>query len=152
MKVKSLKIRGLFTFCVMLTLGSMSNLSMAGQFCSRSALAGSWSYYEDGTHNLYGPWSEIGSFTLNSSGRGSGVAFITAAQARLVNVEVPLSSVRINSFNDANCIGTASFDTGSEIRTISFTVISNSAFDYISTQGDLTIVGHAKKRVTQNNQ
>lgn len=151
MKTKNVKLFGVVTVFIMLALDSISNLSMAGQFCSKSALAGNWSFYEDGElPGGGGAWSEIGSFTLNSSGKGSGVAIITAVQAGLVNVEVPLGQLQIDSFDDQNCIGKASFSTGSEVRAIRFTVNSNSAFDYISTQGDLTIVGHAKKRVSQN--
>ncbi|MGZ8216122.1 hypothetical protein [Methylomagnum sp.] len=153
MKVKNLGTKTLFIFGIMLALGGLSNPSQADQQCSKSSLAGDWRYSEQGTHNSFGAWSEIGSFTLNSSGTGSGVAIITAAQAGLVNLTVPLSSIQIISFNSQNCTGTASFIAGGDTanpRTIALVMTSKSSFEYLSTTGDLTIIGKAQKRGFNN--
>jgi hypothetical protein len=137
------------TFGILVILGATANPSLAKPSCSKAVLAGNWSYSEQGTHVKFGPWSELGSFTLDRSGAGSGVAAITAAQGHLVDVRVPLNPIQLTSFNEEECIGTFSFIAGGDTahpRTITFTFISRSAFDFISTTGDVTIVGHAIKR------
>lgn len=146
MKVKSKKSSRIMSIGLMAVLGCLSNQSMAGCQISISSMAGNWSYYEQGKHVTLGSWSELGSFTLNRLGKGSGTAIITAAEANIVNVQVPLNPIQVTSYDINTCIGTANFTVGQDVRTITFTVISNMAFDYLSTVGDLTIIGHATKR------
>lgn len=151
MKAKIPGIKTITVFGAILALGGLSNPSLADrdQRCSRSNLAGDWGFSEQGTHNLLGPWSEIGSFSLNPWGNGSGVAIITAAQTGQINLTVPLDQIRITSFNNQTCIGTASFIAGGDAsapRTIAFTMTSRSSFDYLSTTGGLTVIGKAQKR------
>lgn len=153
MQKNRLKLHVLGRIGILAGLTGMASVGVAAPLCSSATLAGSWSFNESGTgagaSAFLGPWSEIGSFTARSSATGvtgSGVAVITAPNAGLVGQSVPLNPITINSVDPSTCIGTASFGTGTQTRTITFTITSPTSFDYISTVGDLAIVGHGQKR------
>jgi len=144
----------------LLSLGfSISNAQAGG--CSLEKVAGRWSFSEHGTYipvagdntkNL--PFSEVGWFELEKDGTGSGAVFQSIQgrfnppggepEFRLTNFQVTIDS--------ATCAGSATFDKESSPpqspshRSITFVLNSKqNEFQFISTSGDLTTIGTAKR-------
>lgn len=157
MRMRSLTFSQLAASSLAVALGTGANVAMAASGCSISALAGDWSFAEQGYTQLCGtspiPWSELGYFSVDASGNGSGEAVITAVGCGYVGITVPLTAIEVQSLDPGTCIGTGLFSpSGLPPRQVTFTLISNYAFDYISTQGDSTILGHATRRSNGNGQ
>jgi len=132
----------------LLSLGfSISNAQAAD--CSVKKVAGRWSFSEHGTYipvpgdntkNL--PFSEVGWFELEKDGTGGGAVF---SSIQGVNIDGVLESFQVD-INPDTCVGSATFIKDSSPRSIKFVLNSKqNEFQFISTSGDLTTIGTAKR-------
>lgn len=127
--------------------GLMLNLSFpsAQADCSVDKLAGKWVFSEYGTDVEFGsvPFSEVGWFVLRKNGTGKGQAFLSANGEATPPISLDIQSVKISP---KTCVGEATFFAGQDLRTITFVLNSQlQEFQYISTTGDLTTQGNAKR-------
>ena len=154
MKAFSPKI--LRTFLVGL-ISSSFGLSVAHAACSVEGLEGRWTYAEHGTHVHRGmlPFSEVGWFRLRKNGTGIGEAFISLAGNPLpptgsvgdpITPGIPLNILEVK-VDSRTCKGRGAFDPGDGmVRTILFVLNEEmDEFQFISTTGDITAIGTAKK-------
>ncbi|QBQ55386.1 hypothetical protein [Nitrosococcus wardiae] len=129
--------------------GLMLNLSFssAQAACSVDKLAGRWVFSEYGTHVKLGsvPFSEVGWFVLRKNGRGKGQAFLSINGKAIPSLPLDIQSVNIRP---RTCVGEATFSVGENLRTITFVLNSElKEFHYVSTKGDLTTLGNAKRDI-----
>jgi hypothetical protein len=163
MNLPRLSIRGTSVVLIAGALGInvFASLAQAGTNCSTKDMKGTWMYDEHGTHVTYGsvPFSEVGYIVLNDNGTGMGETFLSLNGAPIPNPNdvndptyqtnkgIPIVVTEINI--DSTCAGRATFVIpGDEAhpRTIRFMLDKNGGeFRYISTTGDITIVGNGKR-------
>lgn len=143
----------------LLSLGfSISNAQAGG--CSLEKVAGRWSFSEHGTYvpapgipgdntrNL--PFSEVGWFELEKDGTGSGdvsgdLSGEVFSSIQGVNLDGKLYSFHVD-ITPNTCAGSATFKKDSSPRSIKFVLNSKQdEFQFISTSGDLTTIGTAKR-------
>jgi hypothetical protein len=142
MNLPRLSIRGTSVVLIAGALGInvFASLAQAGTNCSTKDMKGTWMYDEHGTHVTYGsvPFSEVGYIVLNDN---------VNDPTYQTNKGIPIVVTEINI--DSTCAGRATFVIpGDEAhpRTIRFMLDKNGGeFRYISTTGDITIVGNGKR-------
>ena len=168
--MKLLPVRMFVAVCVtVLAMGSLSSAYAGKCDVKVKDLEGEWSYSEQGTSanlNPLGspptvPWSEVGWFKIEKDGTAHGEVFISVGGVAMPSAEeirqygihgIPmvLSNLEINP---DTCIGAATFTVGGppplpppQTRTSIFTITSDKEFSVISTSGDQTVLGVAKRR------
>jgi len=166
--MKLLPVRMFVAVCVtVLAMGSLSSAYAGKCDVKVKDLEGEWSYSEQGTSvNPSGfpptvPWSEVGWFKIKKDGTAHGEVFINVGGVAIPSAEaiklygmhgIPmvLSNLEINP---DTCIGAATFTVGGppplpppQTRTSIFTITSDKEFSVISTSGDQTVLGVAKRR------
>lgn len=115
--------------------------------CSVDKLTGRWVFSEYGTHVGFGsvPFSEVGWFVLKKNGTGKGQSFLSINGQPTPAIPLDIQSVKVNP---KTCVGKASFFAGEDFRTITFVLNSElQEFQYISTSGDISIIGNAKRDI-----
>lgn len=165
--MKNVVSRSLAGLCLALTLSSTAALAQesaetARSTCTLAKLKGHWGYSEHGALTKGVPYpgaafGEVGWLKLDDDGTGEGLAFLSINGTPIPDPREPgglqgipliVTSVKLNA---RSCTGFATFYTGAiaepNKRTITFVVAANfTEFYYISTTGDLTAVGTAKRQ------
>ena len=146
--MKRARIKSFAGFAVL----SLCAFSAQAQFvqCAKANLKGNWGFSEHGTQVQGVPFpgvafSEVGQFTLKSDGTGTGVAFLSVNGTPIPG-PIPLVITGV-TLNTSTCTGIATFTAAGQTRFITFVVTGGfTEFSYISTTGDITTVGTAKRQ------
>ena len=150
--MKQARIKSFVGFAV-LSLCAFSAQAQLVQ-CAKANLKGNWGFSEQGTQVQGVPFpgvafSEVGQFRVKSDGTGTGVAFLSVNGTPFPgpgSAGIPLVITDV-TLDPSTCTGTATFTAGVQTRFITFVVTGGfTEFSYISTTGDITTVGTAKRQ------